>query len=64
MSQILLFRVEILPYMVPFCQVNRNSFWLHLTSFLSKPQGEFKVPDIPPEASCLCASGKGRGLTI
>ena len=26
--------------------------------------GEFIVPDITPDASRLCARGKGRGLTI
>ena len=47
--------------MVLFPRVKSDSFWPFLASFEASTLGEL-VLDITPEASCLCARGKGRGL--
>ena len=44
--------------MVLFRRVNKGSFWPILASF-KITLGEFIVPDIPPDAFCLCTCGKG-----
>ena len=41
---------SILASLGPFSQVNTNSFWLLLASFLRKLLYEFSIPDIPPDA--------------
>ena len=44
---------------------NKQKFTLALSRILSSLLwGEYIVPSSPPDASRLCARGKGRGLTI